>query len=210
MTFSAKITLKYDSTWEMKGGLYDDQNLPEQQIMMQVPAEDLSTIQLFSLFRNFLLSIGYNEFSIMQGACNLAFNDCNNEDYMKKIADEYDLTMNELPNDHWEQRYKESQKQILSLKAKLSRLENPDCEQYTDAEMEAMCAEAEAKSKQELLEKLKSAYKVCKDCGNKYGNYVAGLSSVWMSDCDVCGQHKPVTEARDYDYLKKGVTELSK
>ena len=191
----------------MKGGLYDDQNLPEQQIIMQAPAEDLSTIQLFSLFRNFLLSIGYNEFSVMQGACNLAFNDCNNEESMKKIAEEYDLTMNELSKDNWEERYwelqKETQKQILDLKAKLSRLENPDNPNYTDEEMEAMCAKHEVTKKT-----LEDAYKVCKDCGSKYGDYVAGLSSVWMGECDVCGQHKPVTEARDYDYLRKGITEL--
>jgi hypothetical protein len=31
-----------------------------------------------------------------------------------------------------------------------------------------------------------------------------------MGKCDVCGEAKSVTEARDFDYLKKGIEALSK
>ena len=57
---------------------------------------------------------------------------------------------------------------------------------------------------------LENAYKVCRDCGNEYGQYVKTVSSWWEDTCDVCGQHKPTTEARDFAYLKKGIEELSK
>ena len=48
----------------------------------------------------------------------------------------------------------------------------------------------------------------CKECGTKYGKYSVGCSSTWYGDCDVCGEHKPVTEVRDYGYLTKGIAEL--
>lgn len=64
-------------------------------------------------------------------------------------------------------------------------------------------------SGKQLLKKLKSAYQCCSDCGNKYGTYRAGISSVWEETCDVCGELKPVTECRDYGYLEKGIRELN-
>lgn len=59
-----------------------------------------------------------------------------------------------------------------------------------------------------LRQKLLSAEVVCRDCGIKYGKYSVGCSSVWQGDCDVCGEHKGVTEVRDYGYLSKGLAEL--
>lgn len=61
----------------------------------------------------------------------------------------------------------------------------------------------------QLLKKLKNAYQCCSDCGDKYGTYRAGISSVWESKCDVCDEIKPVTEARDYGYLQRGIKELN-
>ena len=54
MTYTAKVTLKFDSTWDFKGGIYDDEMLPEEHITMEVPAEDLNTMQLFKFFSNFM------------------------------------------------------------------------------------------------------------------------------------------------------------
>lgn len=62
----------------------------------------------------------------------------------------------------------------------------------------------------DLLKKLENAYVVCSDCGSKYGVYSVGCSSVWEGDCDVCGESKPVTEARDYAYLITGIRKLSR
>jgi len=59
-----------------------------------------------------------------------------------------------------------------------------------------------------LRQKLLSAEVVCKDCGARYGKYSVGCSSVWMGDCDVCGEHKGVTEVRDWGYLSRGLAEL--
>jgi hypothetical protein len=56
---------------------------------------------------------------------------------MKKTADEYDLVMKE---DHIKEVCK-LEAEVRDLKAKLSRLENPNAKNYTDEEMEAMSNE---------------------------------------------------------------------
>lgn len=60
----------------------------------------------------------------------------------------------------------------------------------------------------QLLKTLKNAYQTCGDCGDAYGEYHDGVSSVWEGKCDVCGETKPVTEVRDYRYFRKGIIEL--
>jgi hypothetical protein len=59
-----------------------------------------------------------------------------------------------------------------------------------------------------LYQKLLTADVVCRDCGDKYGKYSVGCSSMWLGTCDVCDEHKPVTEVRDWGYLSKGLHEL--
>jgi hypothetical protein len=56
-----------------------------------------------------------------------------------------------------------------------------------------------------LYNKLLTADVVCNDCGEKYGKYSVGCSSMWEGTCDVCDQTKPVTEVRDWGYLSKGL-----
>jgi len=197
---SAKVTLKFDSTWDHKGGIYDDEMIPEEHITFECPAEDLNSIQLFQLFAKFAGAMGHNEAGIAKGACYVAFNDMRSFEEMKKTADEYDLVMKE---DHiktiriWET-------EIRDLKAKLSRFENPDNPQYTDGEMNALCVENEV-----TVDTLKNADVVCKDCGSKYGEYSVGCSSTWEGKCHVCGETKGVTETRDYGYLHKGIKEMN-
>jgi len=214
--FSSKIKIKYDSTWDCSPG---DEFLPEEHIQMEIPAQDLNTIQLFHFWRNFLLSIGHSQSGIDKGALSLVFSEYRDMKDMRKAAEEFDLKLGEdlvkeqrSQNNHWEERYWETkrnaEKQIRDLKSKISRLENPDNPNYTDEELEAMSAEHKVP---EVSKKtLETAYQVCRDCGHHYGEYIAGLSSVWKGKCDVCGEEKPVTEARDYDYLKKGIDNLSK
>jgi hypothetical protein len=50
------------------------------------------------------------------------------------------------------------------------------------------------------------ASQVCDDCGTLHGTYVAGESTWHVGTCDMCHQEKPVTEARDYNYLRKAVS----
>ena len=56
-----------------------------------------------------------------------------------------------------------------------------------------------------LLNKLRTADVVCKDCGTEYGKYSVGCSSTWQGTCGVCGEDKPVTEVRDWGYLTEGI-----
>lgn len=60
-----------------------------------------------------------------------------------------------------------------------------------------------------LMKRLKNAYVCCGDCGTKYGVYSAGCSSSYVGTCDVCGEEKIITEARDYAYLITGIRQLS-
>jgi hypothetical protein len=202
MSYEAKITLKYDSTWEHKGGIYDDEILPEEHFTFEVPAQDLNAIQLFQLFEKFCYAMGHNADGIARGAAYVAFNEMRSTEAMRKTAEEYDLKLVE----DYTSEVCNLEAEIRDLKAKLSRIENPDNPNYTEEEMDAMSNDvADA-----LVSKLQGAYTVCKDCGSKYGEYSVGCSSVWEGKCDVCGETKPVTEARDYGYLNKGIEMLLK
>lgn len=199
--------------------------LPDQSITVESSCTELSVHQYFELFKRFLLSVGFGEEQVMRGAVEVTFHEFNNEELMKKIANEYDLIMaEELPElieerlklereldqnqNEWEHRYHKLNEEFLDLKAKLSRHENPDFPQYLDEEMEAMEHAAEEQNKYRLLKKLQNTATVCHDCGKQYGTYSVGCSSTYKGTCGVCGQNKPVTETRDYGYLQKGINEL--
>jgi len=59
-----------------------------------------------------------------------------------------------------------------------------------------------------LMKRLKNAYVCCKDCGTQYGVYSVGCSSCYNGICDVCGEEKSITEARDCAYLITGIRRL--
>jgi hypothetical protein len=156
MTHNAKLTLKYDSNFEYTGSYYGDDILPEEHITMEIPAEDLSTMQLFRFFSNFLRSIGHNEYGIMKGACNLAFNEMNNEDDMKKLAHEFDLVMEEHVSarikvfeelaENWEKRYWDLRRK-QQIEDCMPPWGHSDMEalRYTEEELNAMCDAAKDK-----------------------------------------------------------------
>ena len=144
--YSSKVTLKFDSTWDQTGGIYDEEMIPEEHITFETPVEDMNTIQLFQFFAKFAAAMGHNEAGIAKGACYAAFNEMRSTEAMRKTAEEYDLKLVEDYNDKlWE--IEKLEKEILDLKAKLSRCENPDNPNYTDEEMNAMCAENESQSR---------------------------------------------------------------
>jgi hypothetical protein len=95
MTYTAKVTLKYDSTWEQTRGIYDEEMIPEEHITFEAPVEDINSIQLFQLFAKFALSMGHSEAGIAKGAAYVAFNDMRSIEDMRKTANEYDLMLNE-------------------------------------------------------------------------------------------------------------------
>jgi len=175
--------------------------LPEEHYTFEIPTHDINAMQLFRFFGTVARAMGHDEINIMKGACYLTFNDMRSFEEMKKTADEYDLVMSE---EHIK-KVCELEAEVRDLKAKLSRFEQPDNPNYTDAEIDAMTAENEV-----TVDTLKNADVVCKDCGSKYGVYSVGCSSTWTGTCNVCGQEKSITEVRDWNYLQEGIDKLSK
>jgi hypothetical protein len=135
MTFTAKATLKYEATSDFKN---TDDFLPNENFVYEFDCDDVTTTQMFRAFEKFLLFIGYNEQSIMSGACSLAFNEFRSSELMKKVIKEYNLNRREieLEKENWNLISK-----IRDLSAKLSRLQDPDNPNYTDEEVEAITEE---------------------------------------------------------------------
>jgi len=200
MTYKATVRFSYTTDSQDPPSKYFPESVDRKTITIEAPAEDLNIHQYYELFKNFLAASGFCEYSIMDGACRVAFNDSNSEAQMKKVADEYDLFLAEdyhkklIEYDaDQDEELKKLEVEIRELKEKLGEVlpeqyEQPSVTKYV----------------------LETAYKVCKDCGKKYGEYSVGCSSVWEGECDVCGETKGVTEKRDYGYLEKGIKELSK
>jgi len=193
MTYEAKLTIKFDSTFTpISYSSYETDSLPEEHYTFEVPAQDLNTTQVFALFKKVMNTMGYCEQSIASGMMSVVFNPDGDEKLMRKMCEEYDLTMNE---DVGKKVQEEVQKQLeiekelakvkkgpmgtvpdnmppwghsdmealgntpgtpgsyrklyqenLDLKAKLSRLKNPDSPSYTDEEIEAMSYEEHVSS----------------------------------------------------------------
>ena len=80
---------RYDSAKDYTD--FDASLLSNQDITIRSENTDLNVHQYFNLFKSFLRAIDFAEYSIIKGACQLAFNDSNTEADMRKIADEYDL-----------------------------------------------------------------------------------------------------------------------
>ena len=98
MTYKAEVQFKFDATFtpsSFSPGFYDDETLPEEHYLITAPANDLNAKQYFKLFEKFLLCVGMNPASIRSGAMSLVFNEWVNEEEQRKVATEYDLTMNE-------------------------------------------------------------------------------------------------------------------
>lgn len=69
--------------------------LDDEKITVETPNLEMSYHQYFGLFKKFLMSVGFDEKNVMQGACHLAFNESNREETMREVAEEYDLIMGE-------------------------------------------------------------------------------------------------------------------
>ena len=95
MSYNATVRLSYINDTDANPSKYFPEILDKQTITIEAPAQDLNTHQYFELFKGFLRAVGFDEYGIMDGACRVAFNDCNREDDMKKLADEYELVLAE-------------------------------------------------------------------------------------------------------------------
>jgi GNAT superfamily N-acetyltransferase len=200
MTYNATVKFSYTSDSQDPPSKYFPESVDRKTITIEAPgAEDLNIHQYYELFKNFLGAAGFCEYSIMDGACQVAFNDSNSQEQMKKLADEYDLFLAEDYHKKLVEYDAQQDRDIAGLEAEIRELK---------AKLAEVLPELYGKGvTKDVLEK---AYTVCKDCGAKYGEYSVGCSSVWEGECDVCGETKPVTEKRDYGYLEKGIKELSK
>ena len=97
MTYKASLKVQFDTEWTSThySSGYDDSMLPEEHYTFQVPAEDLNVHQLFRFFATVARAMGHDEVNIMKGACGVAFAEDKSVANMRKVADEFDLTLGE-------------------------------------------------------------------------------------------------------------------
>lgn len=142
MTYTAKVTFKYDSTWEHKiGSSFGEDILPEEHVTYEFPVEDATSYQMFRAFSKFMHMVGHNEEGIARGAASVAFGEDRSTESMQKTADYFDLVLAEVHGKkviELENKIYDQEAEIRNLKAKLSRFKQPDNPQYTDEEMDAM------------------------------------------------------------------------
>jgi hypothetical protein len=120
MTYNATVRFSYISDSQDPPSKYFLESVDRKTITIESPgAEDLNTHQYFELFKGFLRAVGFDDYGIMDGACRVAFNDCNREDDMKKLMEEYDLQDKQFYN---VDDYNALLKEVKELKAKLARV----------------------------------------------------------------------------------------
>ena len=145
MSYNAKVTFKYDSTWEHKiGSSFGEDILPEEHVTYEFPVEDATSYQMFRAFSKFMYMIGHNEHTIAKGAASVAFSEERLTEDMQKTADYFDLVLAEVHGKkviELQNKIYAQEDKILDLKAKLSRCENHDAEQYLPEEIDAMTVE---------------------------------------------------------------------
>ena len=97
MTYKATLKVSFDTEWTSThySSGFDDMMLPEEHYTFQVPAEDLNTYQLFNFFATVARAMGHDDINIMKGGCSLAFGEHRKEEDMRKVADEFELTLGE-------------------------------------------------------------------------------------------------------------------
>ena len=129
MTYNATVKLCYINDTEASHNKYFPEIVDKQTITIEAPAQDLNTHQYFELFKGFLRAVGFDDYGIMDGACRIAFNDCNREDDMKKLADEYELFLAEdyhkklvEYDTQQDEEIKKLEAEIRELKAKLGEV----------------------------------------------------------------------------------------
>jgi len=122
MTYNANVKFSYISDSQETSSKYFPESVDRKTITIEAPAEDLNIHQYYELFKNFLGAAGFCEYSIMDGACRVAFNDSNSEEQMKKVADEYDLFLAEDYHKKLVEYDAQQDKDIAELEAEIKEL----------------------------------------------------------------------------------------
>ena len=139
MSYNATVRLSYINDTETSHNKYFPEIVDKQTITIEAPAQDLNTHQYFELFKGFLRAVGFDDYGIMDGACRIAFNDCNREDDMKKLANEYDIILTEDFVAKVEEIERKKDEEIAELKEKLARVLP---EQYDNEDIKAIIDES--------------------------------------------------------------------
>lgn len=84
-----KLKITYTTTDNQVSEI--DDSVCDYKFEIELDPSDMSSHQLFGVFSKVLSAMGYGEFSIMKGACGLAFNDMRDMEMMNKLVEEYEL-----------------------------------------------------------------------------------------------------------------------
>jgi hypothetical protein len=130
MTYNAIVKFSYTSDSQDPPSKYFPESVDRKTITIEAPgAEEFNIHQYYELFKSFLAAAGFCEYSIMDGACSVAFNDSNSQEQMKKVADEYDIFLAEDYHKKLveydadqDEELKKLEAEIRELKAKLARV----------------------------------------------------------------------------------------
>jgi len=122
MTYNATVKLCYINDTETSHNKYFPEIVDKQTITIEAPAHDLNVWQYFELFKSFLRAVGFDEYNIMEAACRIAFNDSNDEAKMKKVADEYELILEEDYRKKLVEYDKQQDEEIKKLEAEIKEL----------------------------------------------------------------------------------------
>jgi hypothetical protein len=120
--YNAIVKFCYINDTEASHNKYFPEIIDKQTITIEAPAQDLNTHQYFELFKGFLRAVGFDDYGIMDGACRIAFNDCNREDDMKKLADEYEVVLAEDFTARVKEIENQQDDEIATLKAEIREL----------------------------------------------------------------------------------------
>jgi hypothetical protein len=136
MTYTATIKFSYTTDSQDSPSKYFPESVDRKTVTIEAPAEDLNIHQYYELFKSFLAASGFCEYSIMDGACRVAFNDSNSEAQMKKVADEYELILDEDYRKKLEEYDAQQDRDIGGMEAEIrelkAKLAEVFPEQYTD------------------------------------------------------------------------------
>lgn len=117
-------------------------NYPGYKVEFKIEKTDLNIREYLVVFNNFLKSLGFNDYTIINGELQTAIDmDHNDPKVVDEILESVGLVDSSKIFDI-EQKHKEEldkyKAEIIKLKADISRLRNPSNLQYTDEELNAM------------------------------------------------------------------------
>jgi hypothetical protein len=186
--YNAIVKFCYINDTEVSHNKYFPEIVDKQTITIEAPAQDLNTHQYFELFKGFLRAVGFDDYGIMDGACRVAFNDCNREDDMKKLMGEYDLQDKQF---YSVDDYNALLKEVKELKEKLARVLP---EQYDDEDIKSI-----------INESTDGGYKPWGDCNppspyKSWGELVPGSDEAYAQGCKC-----PILDNQEMPKYKKWV-----